>query len=179
MSNPPKILLECARFRVEEIEQPLDNGAVRRREVVRHPGSVVIVPVVDDERICLIRNERPTVGRTLIEFPAGTLEPEEDPRNAAFRELREETGFQADEMHHLLDFYPAPGILDERMSLYLATGLRAGPPAREPGEHIENLVVTGMQAQTLVQSGQIQDAKTLVGIYLYLTRPNGHQRNAE
>ena len=167
MKPAPEMLLETTRFNVERIHQSLQDGSVRAREVVRHPGSVVIVPEVDSDHVCLIHNSRVAIDQTLIELPAGTLDPNEDPRDCAFRELTEETGFHANQMTPLLSFYPAPGILDERMHLFVGTDLTAGEPAREPGEEIENLVVTWDEAFRMVRENEIVDAKTIVGLFHY------------
>jgi ADP-ribose pyrophosphatase len=162
----PRILLETQRFSVEAVPQPRADGAHEHRAIVRHPGAVVVLPVVDTERICLIRNFRASVDAELIELPAGTLEPGEDPEVAAHRELAEETGYRAERIERLRAFYPSPGILDEKMVLFLATGLTPGPPRREPGEQIQNLIVSWKQALEMVDSGSIQDAKTLIGLLL-------------
>ena len=167
MNPTPERLLETSRFNVERIQQPLADGTVRTREVVRHPGSVVIVPEIDVDHVCLIRNMRVSVNETLIELPAGTLEPNEVPIDCAFRELAEETGFTAQHMTPLLTFYPAPGILDERMHLFVGTDLTSGEPAREPGEAIENLIVTWDEAFRMIQESEIVDAKTIVGLIRY------------
>ena len=163
-----QLLLVTRRFRVEAVQKTTPDGASRQREVIRHAGSVAMVPVVDDDHVCLIRNFRVSVGQTLVEIPAGTLEPGEDPRAAAFRELAEETGYRAEEMELLAACYLSPGILDERMHVFVATGLTLGETAREPGEQIENLVVTWAEAVRQIREGTIQDAKTIVGILGYL-----------
>ncbi len=167
MPTPPKTLLVTSRFRVEEVEQPLIGGGTRKRQIVRHPGAVTIIPLIDDEHVCLIRNYRVSVQQTLIELPAGTLEPNEDPAHTAERELIEETGYRARQITFLHSFYLSPGVLDERMHLYLATGLELVGAAREPGEQIENLVVPWEQAVGMVDQGVIQDAKTIVGLLYY------------
>src|SRR5688572_30713096 len=95
MSTEPIILLQGSRFRVERVFQPTADGGVREREVVRHPGAVTILPLLDDGRICLIRNYRASVEKTLIELPAGTLDSGEEPGVCASRELIEETGYRA------------------------------------------------------------------------------------
>jgi len=164
------VLLTASRFRVESIERTAPDGSVRRREVVRHPGAVTILPLVDAEHVCLIRNYRVSVQRTLIELPAGTLEPNEDPAATAERELIEETGYRTGRIEKLHEFLLSPGILDERMHLYLATDLTAGETAREPGEEIENLVVNW--TTEWVRRGQIEDAKTIVGLLLYQSLRN-------
>ena len=121
--------------------QRTSDGVLHPRDVVRHPGAVVVLPLLDDGRVCLIRNFRVAVSQTLIELPAGTLEPGHTPAEMAERELIEETGYRAAKIEPLSAFYLSPGILDERMHLFLATGLIAGDSAREAGEEIENLLV--------------------------------------
>ena len=167
MPDLPKTLFVAKRFRVEEVAQQLANGSVHRREIVRHAGSVAIIPLVEDEQVCLIRNFRVSVQKTLIELPAGTLEPPEEPALTAARELIEETGYRAARLRHLHSFYLAPGILDEQMHLYLATDLESVGTAREPGEEIENLIVPWRQAIQFVFDGTIQDAKTIVGLLYF------------
>jgi ADP-ribose pyrophosphatase len=162
-----EILLHGMRFDVVRVQQATPSGGMHPRDVIRHPGSVVLLPIVDEDKVCLIRNFRIAVGKTLIELPAGTLEPGEDPMTTAARELIEETGYRAKHLLHLHSFYAAPGILDERMRLVLATGLTAGEPEREIGEEIENLLVPWEDAMDMVLDGQIEDAKTIVGLLYY------------
>ncbi len=169
-------LLRSERFRVERLAFETPAGESISKDVVRHPGSVAIVPLLDDGRICLIRNHRVTVGQTLIEIPAGTMEPPEPPLECARRELIEETGFRAKEMKLISRFFPAPGILDEEMHLFLATGLEAGPAAREAGEMIENHIVTVPEALALLADGHLNDAKTMLGI-LFLQNLLPHSGN--
>src|SRR5262245_49736965 len=156
-----EILLETRRFRVVRHRGRTATGHEYVRETVQHPGAVVILPILHDGRVCLIRNYRIAVRQTLIELPAGTLEPDEDPADTARRELAEETGYRAAQIERLLEFYMSPGILSERMHAYLATGLTKGPPAPEAGEEIEPLLVTWDEALGMVHAGEIQDAKTL------------------
>ncbi len=115
--------------------------------------------------MCLIRNYRGSVGQTLIELPAGTREPHESPRETAARELEEETGFVAGSLRQVAEFYAAPGILDEKMVLFVATKLEAARPRREAGEQIENLILSLADARDLVRQGAIRDAKTIVGLW--------------
>jgi ADP-ribose pyrophosphatase len=159
-----EVLLQTNKFRVVRETQTTPAGRTKTREIVRHPGACVIVPLLDDGRVCLIRNYRIAVGQTLIELPAGTLEPPEEPHVTAQRELIEETGFRAARIEFLHSFFLSPGILDERMHLYVASGLTAGDTAREEGEEIENWLVAWDEAIGMVFSGQIQDAKTIVGL---------------
>ena len=159
-------VLSARRFEVRRLTRTLADGRTQSREVVRHPGSVVIVPCVDTDHVCLIRNFRLSVNETLIELPAGTLEASEPPVECAYRELIEETGYRAARMRELTAFFAAPGILDERMHLFLAEQLSGGIPEREPEEEIENLVVSWQEAFALIQRREIQDAKTIVGLFL-------------
>lgn len=153
---------EGVRFAVDRV---VHDG--RDRDIVRHPGAAVIVPIVGEDQICLIRNYRVAVEQTLIELPAGTLEPNEPPEVTAARELTEETGYSAQSVELLVQFYPSPGIMDERMFVYLATGLVEGSPEREAGEEIENLVVSLPEALAMIGDGRIKDGKTIAGLLYY------------
>ncbi len=157
-------LLTTSKFRVVRETVTSAGGKPKTREIVRHPGACVIVPLLDDGRVCLIRNWRIAVNETLIELPAGTLEPPEPPEKTAERELIEETGYRAKSIEFLHAFYLSPGILDEKMYLYLATGLTAGETALEEGEEIENWLVPLEEAVEMVYRGEIKDAKTIVGL---------------
>ncbi|HAY78520.1 MAG TPA: NUDIX hydrolase [Planctomycetaceae bacterium] len=161
------ILLKTSRFSVERVEYTTAAGEPHQREVIRHPGAATIIPMVDDTHICLIKNFRASVSQTLLELPAGTIDPPEPPEVTARRELTEETGYEASEIRLLHRFYLSPGILDERMHVYLATGLTAGPAAREPGELIENVILPFTEALTLIDDGTIEDAKTIAGLLMY------------
>ena len=123
--------------------------------------------MVDGERVCLIRNYRVAVDKTLLELPAGTRSAGEEPQVTAHRELIEETGFRAGSLHQLHAFYMSPGILDERMFLFLATDLTAVPAELEPDEGIETLVVPWQEAMNKIDAGEIEDAKTLVALLYY------------
>jgi len=159
-----EILFQGKRFRVVRAVQAMPDGSLHTREIVEHPGAVAILPLLDDGRLCLIENYRVAAQRALYEIPAGTLEPGEDPLAAAERELAEETGYRAQKIELVAQFYTSPGVLSERMYLYLATGLTAGPPAREAGEDIQNRLVDWAEALQMARNGQIEDAKTLVGL---------------
>jgi ADP-ribose pyrophosphatase len=165
--SEPEILYQGWRFRVERAVQVTPDGVRHPREVIRHPGAVVILPLLDDGRVCFVRNFRVAVGQTLIELPAGTLEPDEPPIETARRELAEETGYRAGRIEHLLSFCMSPGILDERMHLFLATELQPGPTALEAGEDIQQLVLGWEESLEMARRGEINDAKTLVGLLYY------------
>ena len=166
-SPPPRVLLQTPRFDVAEVLQTTRTGGVRPRQVVLHPGAVVIVPMVDADHVCLIRNERVAVGKWLVELPAGTMEPPIPPAAMAARELKEETGYTAERWQELPGFFMSPGILCERMHLFVAEDLTPGDHAREDGENIDNLIVPWTEAIAMVMSGEIEDAKTICGLLLW------------
>ena len=166
---PPnsELLLETKRFRVVRQRRTLADGREFVRDTVQHPGSVVILPLLDDGRVCLLRNYRVAVGATLIELPAGTLDRDEPPAATAARELTEETGYSAARLEPLTELLMSPGILNERIHVFVATGLSPGVPALEVGEEIETLVVEWSEALLMVEDGRIQDAKTAASLLLY------------
>lgn len=147
----------------------LADGSSMAHDVVIAPGAVVIVPMVGDDQVCLIRNFRIAVDETLVELPAGTLESGEDPVETARRELIEETGYRAGRIEKLCEFFMSPGILNERMHLFMATDLQSGAMALEAGEEIQTQVVSWADAMRMVDTGQVHDAKSLVGL-LYCDR---------
>lgn len=168
---PEELLLKTPRFNVVRDSYQTSSGQTKSREIVRHPGAVVIVPQLADGSVCLIRNYRISVKQSLIELPAGTLDPGESPQTTAERELMEETGYRAGSMKPLHAFFLSPGILDERMHLFLATDLKPGETAREVGEEITNLVVPWEEAIAMIFRGEIQDAKTIAGLlYVHYSR---------
>ncbi len=167
MSEQPQELLTTRKFRVVRYVETGRDGKPHAKEIVEHPGAVAILPILDGDRVCLIRNQRRAAGKVLVELPAGTLEPGEDPADCARRELAEETGYRADHVEKLIDFYMSPGILTERMHVYVATGLNAGSTTLEPGEQIEPLIVSWADAMAMARDGTIEDAKSLVGLLYY------------
>src|SRR3990172_95514 len=136
MADRLETLCETKRFKVVKHSVVRPNGQSASVAYVVHPGSVAILPLVDDSHLCLIRNRRLTVGQTLIEVPAGTREPGEPPLETARRELEEETGYGASKWEELIQFYASPGILSERMHIYVARDLTPGEPRREANEEI-------------------------------------------
>jgi ADP-ribose pyrophosphatase len=161
-----ELLVETRRFRVVRVSEPGADGAGRSREVVVHPGSVVILPFVSPSEVCLVEVVRVAVGRTLLELPAGTLDRVESLEEAARRELAEETGYRAGRMTAAAEFWMSPGILRERMHLFVADDLVAGSQALEPGEQIRTRVVAWDEAVSMCLDGRIEDAKTVASILL-------------
>ena len=164
MNHDNELLLTASRFRVVRQAQTARDGSIHWRETVQHPGSVAIVPLVDSDHVCLIRNFRVAVGQTLWEIPAGTLDHDEPPLDTARRELIEETGYRAEAIEKLTELSMSPGILNERMHVYLATGLTPGPDALEPGEEIDSIVVPWNEALAMIERGEIHDAKSVAGL---------------
>lgn len=140
------------------------GGVWVAREVVHHGGSAVILPRLDDARVVLIRQFRLPAAGFLWELPAGSLDRGETPLQAARRELAEETGYRTSCWRKLVEFFPSPGFLDEKMTLFLAQKLRAGTPAPESDEKIRVQPFSSAEWQDMIRSGQIRDAKTLVGL---------------
>ena len=168
MPTESQTVFTASKFRVVEHKIAVPGQpAPLLRHSVQHPGAVAIIALTAEDQVCLIRNERFAVGKTLVELPAGTLEPSEPPRDTAERELQEETGYRAAHWHELNGFFMSPGILNERMHLFVARDLTPGTPAREPDETIENLVVDWKEAVAMALRGEIEDAKSLAGILLW------------
>lgn len=148
--------------RVDRAIEP--SGKEVTRELVVHPGAVAIVARPSPDEVVLIRQFRYSVGQTMLEIPAGTLERDEDPRECAFRELEEETGYRAAEMVERAQFFTTPGFTTELMYLYEATGLTKTQTNLDEDEIIEVEIVSCAEALRMTEDGRIQDAKTLVGL---------------
>ena len=154
------------RLEVHHLEDE-DTGKRQKREVCVHPGAVVILPFLPDGRILLIRNRRYSIGQTLIELPAGTLERNEDPINCAGRELQEETGFVAGRLKAIGNYFSAPGIITEHMFAYAAYDLERGRPALEEDEEIEVMPAAWDEAIDMIRDTRIKDAKTIATLLMY------------
>jgi ADP-ribose pyrophosphatase len=155
-------------LKVEDVIEP--GGVETTREVVCHPGSVVIVPHLPDGRLVLVRQYRHAVRDTLWELVAGGMEPGETPRQSARRELLEETGFRARVIKPLLEFYPSPGILSEKMHLVEAWDLTPSKGRPDADERIETGLFTINSLINMIKSNEIRDGKTVVGVLLLLSR---------
>lgn len=134
------------------------------REIVVHRGSAVIVPVFGDGTVALVRQYRHAAGKYLLEVPAGSLDEGEDPQTGAMRELEEEIGYRANNIEKIAEFYVSPGFLTEKMFVYLATELTETSQNLEEDELIEIERLTFEQALDKIRNGEIEDAKTIVGL---------------
>jgi ADP-ribose pyrophosphatase len=157
-------------FRVEVDRVTLPTGHVVDMEVIRHPGSVVLIPVAAPGQVVLIRQYRYTLDRYIWELPAGSLKPGEDPAAAATRECEEEIGLVPGRIERLAAFYPTPGFCDELMIFYRCTQLRPPPPEstaqKDEDEDIEPRTFTVEEARRMIGTGEIVDLKTVAGLTL-------------
>ncbi|BBO80062.1 ADP-ribose pyrophosphatase [Desulfosarcina ovata subsp. sediminis] len=164
-------------FYAENVTLP--NGVTMDMEVIRHPGAAAIVAVLDDGRILLLKQYRHAVGGFIWEIPAGTLDPGEDVDTCAARELTEETGYTAGQIEKLAEILPLPAYSDERIYLYLATGLSLAEQNLDEDELLFVHPVALSDALGMVADGTIQDAKTITGLHLAaarLAKPENVQR---
>ncbi len=150
------------RLRTDTIEDA--DGRRHALDIVEHPGSYAIAALPGTERIVLVRQYRHAAGVPLWEIPAGTAEPDESCEEGAVRELREETGYTADSLDLLCSVYPTPGYDTERVRIYAARGLHAGPQQLEEDERIDLREVTFDDAWSMQASGQIVDMKTVLAL---------------
>lgn len=161
-------MFEGAVFNVVR-EEVLEPGGIRAtRDIVVHSGSVVVLPVFADGRVLLIRQYRHAVGDFLWELVAGRKEPDESPTAAARRELLEETGYSARRLRKMLDVFPTPGFVSERMWVFAAEGLTKGPPQPEEDERIIPRAFTLAEVDAMIRHGKLRDAKSVAGLLYYL-----------
>lgn len=147
-----------------------EGELVYQREIVRHPGSAVIVPVFADETVALVRQYRHPAVKYLLEIPAGTLNEGERPETGAARELEEELGVVAGKLEKLSEFFVSPGFCEEKMWVYLATELTQTEQRLDDDELIEIVRVSFSEALEMISDGEIEDAKTIIGLMLAAPR---------
>jgi ADP-ribose diphosphatase len=178
MSTPereiPKILSSQKVFEGRVFNVTIDTISegelTYQREVVHHNGSAVIVPVFDDGTVALVRQYRHPAVRYLLELPAGTLDKGERPETGAARELEEELGVVAGRLEKLSEFFVSPGFCEEKMWVYLATDLTEGEQALDVDEVLDVVRMSITDALERITSGEIQDAKTILGLMLAAPR---------
>lgn len=156
-------------LRVQRDTVALPDGGRATREYIRHPGAVMVVPLLDDGRLVMERQWRHPLQRVLLEFPAGKLDAGEPPQVCGQRELLEETGYTARQWAHAGWMHNACAYSDEGIDVWFARGLTAGPARLDAGEFVETVLVTEAELDALAGRGELTDAKTLVGL-LWLQR---------
>ncbi|HXE63922.1 MAG TPA: NUDIX hydrolase [Bryobacteraceae bacterium] len=157
-----KQVYSCGLFRVTEDEAVDKSGWKMKRSVVRHLGSAVMMAVDDDDRVMLVRQYRLPANQYLWELPAGKIDKGETAIQAAKRELIEETGLRAKKWKKLASFFPSPGYVEEKMTIYLATGLTQGESQPMEDERIETRWFTKKELRKEITSNKIEDAKTMI-----------------
>jgi ADP-ribose pyrophosphatase len=163
-----RIVYEGAVFGIRRDEVIEPTGVQTTREMITHPGSVVVLPVLPDGRILLIQQYRYAARQYLWELVAGRIDSGETPRQAAERELIEETGYRAKRFRIFLEVFPTPGFLEEKMFLLLAEGLNPGKAEPEDDEKIIVRTYNHKQLEEMIRKGKLRDAKTIAGILYYL-----------
>jgi ADP-ribose pyrophosphatase len=169
-----EILFRGAKFDLERIAYRSTGGKLIRREVIRHPGAVCILPLLRtsgrDEKIVMIRNLRPALGEEVWELPAGTLEPPEPPDQCADRELIEETGYRAERFESLGSFFTTPGMTDELMRAFVATDLTEVGQQLEEDESIRPVALSVDEVFGLLDTGELKDGKSMLTLLLAARR---------
>lgn len=178
MKNPEiasRTVFTAKLFKVKNIDLPLPDGKNKTYELVDIQSAITVLPLDDEGNVYLVEQYRIGAGKDLLELPAGKIEHDEDPLEAARRELREEIGMDAAEIKPLGNFYMSPGYANEYMYCFLATGLYAAPLSPDSDEFINVKKVPLSQVIALVNQGKMDDSKTLAALMLaqkYLQKPN-------
>lgn len=144
----------------------LPDGKEATRDIVYHPGASVVVPITDDGQLYMVRQYRKPIESESLEIPAGKLDKGEDPHNCAIRELKEETGLEANSIKHMIDIHSTPGICDEVLHMYVATGLKEGESCADEDEFISCEKLPVNKLVEMILKKEITDAKTIIGILL-------------
>ena len=150
----------------------LDNGVTTDLEFVEHPGAAAIVPMLTESKLLLLKQYRHALKDYIWEIPAGTLDPQESVMNCAKRELIEETGYSADQWQKLSEITPVPGYSDERIHIFLASGLQPARQNLDQDEIINVHEIEFNQALEMIKRGEIRDAKSIAGLFLARNRLN-------
>ena len=171
----PEILERKTVYRGRKIDLELltirtPDGHQALREVIRHRGAVVLLPITPDGQVVFVRNVRIGLGRVLLELPAGTIDEGESPADCAARELTEETGYTAGCIEPLVAFFTSPGVMSEKISAYVATGLQPGPQRLDEGEQLVTELIGYDEAIAMCRAGRFDDAKTIATLLTHWLR---------
>lgn len=159
-------------FKVAKVTLQNSEGKEVARDVIEHPGAACIVPMIDEQTVLLVEQWRIGAKRALWEIPAGTLDPGEDPLACAARELEEETGYKAGKLEHLFTMFPSPGILDEKMHIFIATQLSKGTQKFDDDEEITIKPFTFKELRIQLKANNIKDGKTIAALgYMMVFKP--------
>ena len=154
--------------RIDEVE--LCNGERASREIVEHSGAVAIIPLINREKIFMVKQFRKPLDKELLELPAGKLESGEDPKDCALRELEEEIGYRAGSIKKLISIYTSPGFADEIIHIFIAKDLVMTMTSRDQDEFMDIFEINLMDTPNMILKGEITDAKTIAGLLTYLHR---------
>jgi ADP-ribose pyrophosphatase len=151
-------------LQVDDVELP--NGKSSKREIVKHPGAVAVIPLTDDNKIVMVEQFRKPLEKAIVEIPAGKLEKGEDPELCAKRELEEETGYVCGKIEKLVSFYTSPGFADEILHIYAARELskKENPAVPDEDEFVNVIELTLEEAQAYIADQKIHDAKTVYAV---------------
>lgn len=152
------------KLKVDTVEMP--DKKYSKREIIEHPGAVAMIPITEEGKIVLVRQYRKAVEDFLLEIPAGKLEVNEEPKETATRELKEEIGMDPKKLTYLSEFYSSPGYCDEKIHLFLAEDLEEGDFEKEEGEFLEVVEYPIEELIKMISMGDIVDSKTIIGIFL-------------
>ena len=154
-------------LRIDTVELPKQRYS--KREIVEHPGGVGIIALTEENEVIMVRQFRKPIEDSVLEIPAGKLDDNEDPKVCAVRELKEETGYEAENMEFLLDFYSSPGFTDEKIHIYFATGLKGGKAEPDENEYIDIEKYKIEDLVQMIKDNEIHDAKSIISI-LYVDK---------
>ena len=149
-------------LKIETVELP--DKKYSKREIIEHPNGVGIIPIINEKDLIMVKQYRKAVEKIMLEIPAGILEVNEEPRETALRELKEETGYEAEKLKYIMEFYTSPGYCDEKIYLFLATDLKEGEVMLDPEEFVEHEIYSIDELVKMVNRGEIVDSKTIIGI---------------
>lgn len=151
-------------LKVDTVEVP--QKGYQKREIIEHPGAVGIVAITNDNKVVLVKQYRKAIEKSIWEIPAGKLEQGESPKDCAIRELKEETGYTANNIKLIHKFYTSAGFSNQKMYIYLATDLEAGEASLDEGEFLDMYEIYVEDAYEMVNKNEIEDAKTSIGLLL-------------